>query len=64
MPVDDTRMQLIKQGGLNDDELAVQEIANEVIESMEDDVYYLIGSGSTTEEIMNQLGLTKYLTGY
>ena len=63
VPVDDTRMQLIKQGGLNDDEIAVQEIANEVIESMEDDVYYLIGSGSTTAEIMNQLGLQNTLLG-
>lgn len=63
VPVDDTRMQLIKQGGLNDDEITVQEIASEVMESMEDDVYYLIGSGSTTEEIMNQLGLQNTLLG-
>ena len=56
-------MQLIKQGGLNDDEIMVQEIASEVTDSMEDDVYYLIGSGSTTAEIMNQLGLQNTLLG-
>jgi len=63
VPVDDTRMQLIKQGGLNHHEIAAQEIAADVIESMLDDVFYLIGSGSTTAEIMNQLGLPNTLLG-
>jgi len=63
VPVDDTRMQLIKQGGLNHHELAVQDIATDVIESMQADVYYLIGSGSTTAEIMNQLDLDNTLLG-
>ncbi|VAW50279.1 Uncharacterized protein SO_3077 [hydrothermal vent metagenome] len=63
VPVDDTRMQLIKQGGLNHHELAVQDIATDVIESMQPDVYYLIGSGSTTAEIMNQLELDNTLLG-
>jgi predicted polyphosphate/ATP-dependent NAD kinase len=63
VPVDDTRMQLIKQGGLNHHELAVQDIATDVIESMEQDVYYLIGSGSTTAEIMDQLNLENTLLG-
>ncbi len=63
VPVDDTRMQLIKQGGLNHHELAVQDIATDVIESMQPDVYYLIGSGSTTAEIMNQLDLDNTLLG-
>mgnify|MGYP001823309758 FL=1 len=63
VPVDDTRMQLIKQGGLNHHEIAVRDIAEEVIESMEDDVYYLVGSGSTTQEIMDQLSLNNTLLG-
>ncbi|MFV9614852.1 MAG: ATP-NAD kinase family protein [Gammaproteobacteria bacterium] len=63
VPVDDTRMQLIKQGGLNHQEIAAQEIATDVIESMESDVYYLVGSGSTTAEIMNQLLLDNTLLG-
>lgn len=63
VPVDDTRMQLIKQGSLNHHELAVQDIAADIIENMEADVFYLIGSGSTTAEIMNQLSLQNTLLG-
>jgi predicted polyphosphate/ATP-dependent NAD kinase len=63
VPVDDTRMQLIKQGGINHHEIAVQDIAAGVIESMQPDTYYLIGSGSTTAEIMNQLSLDNTLLG-
>lgn len=63
VPVDDTRMQLIKQGGVNHHEIAVQDIATDVIESMQPDTYYLIGSGSTTAEIMNQLSLDNTLLG-
>lgn len=63
VPVDDTRMQLIKQGGLNHQEIVLQDIAAEVIEAMEQDVFYLIGSGSTTAEIMNQLALDNTLLG-
>ena len=63
VPVDDTRMQSMKQGGLNHEEIALQEIANEIIDSMEPDVYYLIGSGSTTAEIMEQLSLQNTLLG-
>lgn len=63
VPVDDTRMQLIKQGGINAQEITVEEIAADIIETMEQDVYYLIGSGSTTAEIMNQLSLPNTLLG-
>ena len=63
VPVDDTRMQLIKQGGLNSQEITIQDIAADIIETMEPEVYYLIGSGSTTAEIMNQLSLPNTLLG-
>lgn len=63
VPVDDTRMQLVKQGSLNYHEIAVQDIAEDIIETMQQDVYYLIGSGSTTAEVMNQLGLQNTLLG-
>lgn len=63
VPVDDTRMQLIKQGGIDQDTSAVQDIAVDIIETMEADTYYLIGSGSTTAEIMNQLSLENTLLG-
>ena len=63
VPVDDTRMQLIKQGGLNHHDITVQDIASEVVDAMEDDVFYLIGSGSTTAEVMAQLSLPNTLLG-
>jgi len=63
VPVDDTRMQLIKQGGLNHQQIALQDIATDIIESMQPDVFYLVGSGSTTAEIMNQLSLENTLLG-
>ncbi len=63
VPVDDTRMQLIKQGGLNDEAITVQDIASDIIENMAQDTFYLIGSGSTTAEIMNQLSLPNTLLG-
>ncbi len=63
VPVDDTRMQLIKQGGIAQQEISLHEIAEDVIEAMEPDVYYLIGSGSTTAEVMDQLALPNTLLG-
>jgi len=63
VPVDDTRMQLIKQGGLNHHDITVQDIASDIIETMEADVFYLIGSGSTTAGIMEQLSLPNTLLG-
>ncbi len=63
VPVDDTRMQLIKQGGLNNHDIVVQDIASDIIETMEADVLYLIGSGSTTAAIMVQLNLQNTLLG-
>ncbi len=63
VPVDDTRMQLIKQGGTDHHDIALQEIATDVIETMEPGVFYLIGSGSTTAEIMHQLALPNTLLG-
>ena len=63
VPVDDTRMQLIKQGGVNHHQLAVQDIAEDIIEDMDQDVVYLIGSGSTTAAIMEMLGLENTLLG-
>jgi len=63
VPVDDMRMQLIKQGGINPEALALEDIAEEIIENMQDEVLYIVGSGSTTEAIMNQLNLDNTLLG-
>lgn len=63
VPVDDMRMQLIKQGGVNHETFALDDIAEDIIENMQDDVLYIIGSGSTTEAIMKQLDLDNTLLG-
>ncbi len=63
VPVDDTRMQVIKQGGIDHEAVALQDIASDVVEHMEADVLYLIGSGSTTAAIMAELGLDNTLLG-
>ncbi|TQV76573.1 ATP-NAD kinase [Aliikangiella marina] len=56
-------IQAVKSGGKEVEELVLDDIAAEVIESMEDDVYYVIGSGSTCAAIMAQLGLDNTLLG-
>ncbi len=63
VPVDDARMQAMKQGGLNHEEIAVQDIASDVVENMEDDVLYFIGAGTTTAAVMDELGLANSLLG-
>jgi predicted polyphosphate/ATP-dependent NAD kinase len=63
VPMDDTRMQAVKQGGINHGVLAVQDIAADIVESMEDDTLYFIGAGSTTAAVMDELGLAKTLLG-
>jgi len=56
-------VQAVKQGNQEIDELVLDDLAAEVIESMEDDVYYVIGSGTTCAAIMQQLGLQNTLLG-
>lgn len=67
VPRDDSHMQASKQGGSPQDagaqEMALADIAAEIIEDMDEDMYYLIGSGSTTAAIMQQLGLENTLLG-
>jgi len=63
VPVDDMRMQVTKEGGINHEEIALQDIAEQVAGSMQDASYYLVGSGSTTAVLMDQLGLENTLLG-
>lgn len=63
VPVDDARMQAMKQGGLNHEDIAVQDIASDVVENMEEDVLYFIGAGTTTAAVMDELGLPNSLLG-
>lgn len=61
-PESKTLMQGMKTGGYSEKE-SVSAIASEIISQMEDDVYYVIGPGTTTREIMTKLGLDNTLLG-
>jgi predicted polyphosphate/ATP-dependent NAD kinase len=56
-------IQATKQGGKEVEELVLEDIAADVIESMESGVFYAIGSGTTCAAIMEQLGLENTLLG-
>lgn len=61
-------MQAVKMGGRESDELVLADIAADVIESMDDtglndNALYIMGSGSTVEAIMDELGLDNTLLG-
>jgi len=56
-------MQQVKSGGQEVEALVVEEIAADIIENLQPDMTYLMGSGSTTAAIMAQLGLDNTLLG-
>lgn len=55
-------VQAVKSGGKESDELVLQDIAAHIIEQM-DDTFFIIGSGSTTAFIMEELGEKNTLLG-
>jgi len=55
-------VQAVKSGGKETDELVLQDIAAHVIENMNNELY-IMGSGSTTAFIMEELGETNTLLG-
>jgi predicted polyphosphate/ATP-dependent NAD kinase len=56
-------IQQTKSGGVEVEELVLQEIAADVVEGMRPGVQYLIGSGSTTAAIMDSLKIKNTLLG-
>ena len=56
-------VQAVKQGGVESEALVHADIAACAVREMEDDVLYLIGSGKTTQAIMDELGLESTLLG-
>lgn len=56
-------IQSVKNGGKEVEELVLDDIAADFIEQMENDVRYIMGSGSTVQAIMDQLGLPNTLLG-
>ena len=63
VPVDEQRMQAMKQGGVDTESLVLQDIAADFIDNMQHDVLYLIGSGTTTAALMEALGVDNTLLG-
>ena len=58
-------VQAVKSGGKELDELVLQDISEDVISYMRDndDALFIIGSGSTTDYLMGELGLDNTLLG-
>ncbi|MCW9014257.1 MAG: ATP-NAD kinase family protein [Gammaproteobacteria bacterium] len=63
VPAENQYMQNMKEGGVEHAELVLHDIASFVIESMEPDIVYFVGSGSTPKAIMDELGLASTLLG-
>ena len=63
VPQDRDHMQSLKEGGVEHESLTLQDMALSIIEQMQDDVLYFIGSGTTPAAIMEELGLENTLLG-
>ena len=63
IPAELRYVQNVKMGGKESDELVLQDIAAHVIEEMEEDTLYVMGSGSTVEFLMEELGCDNTLLG-
>lgn len=63
VPVEHRYLQNVKSSGREVEELVVADIAAQVVEQMQDDVYYVLGSGSTVKAVMDELGLDNTLLG-
>ncbi|WP_206484501.1 ATP-NAD kinase family protein [Thalassotalea sp. G2M2-11] len=62
VPAELRYVQAVKSGGKESDELVLHDIAADVINRMDDELF-IIGSGSTTAFVMEELGLTNTLLG-
>ncbi|TMP06583.1 ATP-NAD kinase [Pseudoalteromonas sp. S3178] len=56
-------VQAVKNGGKETDELVLADIAAHVVSEMDEDTFYIMGSGSTVEAIMQEMGLENTLLG-
>jgi len=62
VPQDLRYLQQVKMGGREDEQLVLQDIAADVIEQMEDQLW-IVGSGTTVAAVMDELGLENTLLG-
>ncbi len=63
VPAEARYLQQVKCGGREVEDLVITEVAAWVADSLEDDTWYLMGSGSTVAVVMEQLGLENTLLG-
>jgi predicted polyphosphate/ATP-dependent NAD kinase len=63
VPEEDGLLQQVKNAGAPRDELALIDLAAQVIETLDDDCLYLVGPGSTTHTILSQMNLDGTLLG-
>jgi predicted polyphosphate/ATP-dependent NAD kinase len=65
VPEELSYIQAVKMGGKESDELVLSDIAAHVIELMDDepDTLFVMGSGSTVDSIMREIGLANTLLG-
>ncbi|MFX1511717.1 MAG: ATP-NAD kinase family protein [Promethearchaeota archaeon] len=63
IPFEERHVQGMKAGTPPSEEYSQEAIAEDIIESMEDDYFYLIGPGTTTRPIMEKLNLDYTLLG-
>ena len=63
VPAEHRYIQNVKSSGREVEELVIADIAASIVEQMEDDVYYVLGSGTTVQAVMQELGLKNTLLG-
>ncbi len=63
VPSEHRYLQNVKSSGKEVEELVIADIAADVVEQMQDEVFYVIGSGTTVQAVMHELGLKNTLLG-
>lgn len=63
IPLEEELIQTTKSAGFGSEEDSLEGIANHIIDEMEDDVFYIIGSGTSIRPIMEKLNLANTLLG-
>jgi predicted polyphosphate/ATP-dependent NAD kinase len=63
VPYVETAVQGFKVESTSDEPSAMEDIASDLVEDMEEDYLYVIGPGTTTRAILQRLGLRKTLLG-
>lgn len=63
IPFEEELVQNTKSGGIGSEEAALDGISDTIIEEMEPDVFYIIGSGTSIRPIMEKLDLPNTLLG-